>query len=192
MIDMQKQTLRCDGATVFNTDLSFDLCNRLCNYLMSKKYSYSTKSIKEYIQNNMTYSITLNANKEAQTDNIKVYTKDIYQVKYPDSTLSSMIVLYSNKEKLLAHAFPSSYDIHDVKYISRLTFRINNRVFVNIDNYTSLDCGHTSVKEENDTINRSLFINVNLGANLDHQYIEAELYPLLCDLNAVAQQASTF
>lgn len=79
---------------------------------------------KEYILENLTMTKKIEDGAVTET---KVY--QMYPVAIQDHP--GFRVIFYHKKKLTTIAFPSTKTFDDVKYKRRLTFRINNRVYVN-------------------------------------------------------------
>lgn len=100
-------------------------------------------------------------------EDIKVYTRQIVKL---DASNKAYVKVYMQKEKKPFHAFPSTSKIHSVYYTNRLTFRINNRLFLNFD---------VLYYPEDQQVVRKVFINYNHDSHVDTEHIQMSLEPIL-------------
>lgn len=165
-----------DGYDTYDINLSHQVCEKVYEYLQFKHFKSYERQVKQYIHNNLIYEIVYG--KDANPE-IKAYHCNIASVQ---QTFSNILQVSGSRTKTPIHTFPSSFDIQDVKYIKRLTFRLNNRVFINSDYYISEGC---------ETEYRKMYVNVNIDSNTDKDFIKVELEPLLKDLHHIVAQVPT-
>lgn len=111
---------------------------------------------KEYIFRNMVYE----NNKENQ---LQVYKKTLNSHAMLNSSQPTFKVLTYHKEKLPYHVFPSTHLLHSISYVSKATFKLNNRVFLNFER---------KHYENSDTFYNKIYINYNHDNNVDLSTIE--------------------
>jgi len=129
--------------------------------LMFKNNKYYERKIKQYLKDELYYEVIL-SHKDEISD-IRSYTKVAHAYEFEKPNV--LKVCYE-KHKKPVHAFSSSYDMHDVVYTRRLTFRVSNRVFVNFETGKGVD----------DTSSyRKIYINANTDGNVDIDFIQSEI-----------------
>jgi hypothetical protein len=113
---------------------------------------------KEYILNNLHLVKQI---KDANTPQ-----ETVEDVRVNDMTLLTThlmddrtYVLCYDKKKIPIVAYPSTQDINDVKYVNKLIFRVNNRIFVNFQQEKSL--------YDMDNVIHRVYINYNHSSNVD-------------------------
>lgn len=117
------------------------------------------KHYKEYVYRNLYYE-----HSQTETTNIHLYKKEIKVIEC--GLHDSLCVMASQRDKISYHIFPSTNKIPSVAYVSKATFKINNRIFINFESkkYTS------TIDEEDvgETYNK-IYINYNHDENVDVQ-----------------------
>jgi hypothetical protein len=118
-----------------------------------QRFKHFSKSFKTYV------NAAVHMENTGHED-IKVYTKTVLDV-CPSSS-SEYVSVYFNKEKKPYHAFPSTSNLHAVYYTNRLSFRVNNRLYVNFD-----------IRKYPDDLaeTRHVFLNYNHDSNVDFENI---------------------
>ena len=103
--------------------MDFKMFTSYLTRLRKTPYKYLKKEYKEYVHEDITYENDCN-------NDIKVYSK------YPilAKTLNDNIlgILYT-KTKLTILSFPSSLKINTINYVKKLSFRVNNRIYINFE-----------------------------------------------------------
>ena len=137
--------------TNFEKDEFYKVMKRLSH---DESLKYFQKEYKQYVSQDLIYE-----NKD--NDDICVYKK-----KMVDEGLITDNCIYTTyqKTKLSILAFPSSIKIHSISYIRKLTFRVNNRIYVNFE-----------CKYENDEIFYRIYINYNHEQNVELDKIKLTL-----------------
>jgi hypothetical protein len=141
---------------VIDTDVSDEFFTKCMERVKSFNYKYFQKSFKTYVSKDLYLE-------NMGHQDIKVYGKTIISV---DNTVPGKVTLSCHKEKKPYHAFPSTTTLHAVYYTNRLTFRINNRLYINFDVVQ-----HTETK---DSMKR-VFVNYNHDVNVDMEHITGSL-----------------
>ena len=142
-----------------NARLSSDHIDSLLQKLVYKNYKYYERQIKQYIKNDLFYEIILN--QKDIIDEIRCYTKVIEDYKQDKPGIMQLKIV---KHKKPIHAFSSSIDINDIRFIKRLTFRVSNRVFINFD----------AIEDYVGDSYNMIFVNANCDANVDCEYVLSE------------------
>jgi hypothetical protein len=163
-----------EPVSVLDTNIPEAVFSRLMKAIMQKHCKYYERKIKQYIHENTVYEVVFGKDPAPE---IRAYVNSVDDVEYIKEL--GMLKLGSHKRKIPIHAFPSSSDIQDISYIRRVTFRKNNRIYINFD----------CTRGHNGTIFRKVFANVNMDANIDHNYIMMELAPVLQDIKMAWGQA---
>ena len=161
------------NVTIYDCNVSDDKCNKVFEVMHHRHLKHYERSIKQYVHGDMFYEIAFSKDPEPE---IRAYRKTIEAVSLEHP---SILKVCFQKQKIPIHAFPSSNNMYEVNYIKRLTFRKNNRIFLNVD----------YVKSAQGQESRKIFVNMNLDANTDVNYIMMELEPLLKDLKAALEGA---
>lgn len=138
---------------------------RLISALQSRNIKSYERKIKRYTKKNLVYEVILD-HKDEICD-IRSCTMDACDYKSCED--NRILMISYNKSKKPIHAFSSSNDLNDVSYIKRLTFRVSNRLFINIDVTKSVD----------DTEYKKAFMNVNIDQNVDRDYLDSEVQQYL-------------
>lgn len=147
------------GNAIVSYNLSDDEISSRMRPLIARNIKFYERKIKMYVKDNFYYEVVLD-HKDDVSD-IRSYVKSAL-----DFDISQgMVKIFYNKSKKPIHAFSSSHDMHDISYIRRLTFRINNRVFINFDFASNVD-GQKYNK---------VFMNANIDHNVDRDYIQTEM-----------------
>lgn len=148
-----------DDSIIVSYNLSDNDLSARMRPLLARNIKFYERKIKQYVKDNLYYEVVLDHKDEVS--DIWSYVKSA--VDYDVS--EGMVRVSYNKSKKPIHAFSSSHDLHDISYIKRLTFRINNRVFINFDFVCNVDG-----KKYN-----KVFMNANIDQNVDCDYIQAEM-----------------
>jgi hypothetical protein len=125
----------------------------LIGYKSNVSYPCFQRHCKEYVYRNLFYE----NNDKSQ---IKVYRKNLTNRLTLTAGTSPVNVLIFHKEKLPFHAFPSTQNLHSVAYVTKATFKISNRVYVNFERKKYDNC------QGNDICNK-VYINYNHECNVD-------------------------
>ena len=138
----------------------------LVDKLKSKNIKNYERNIKQYIKGDLYYEVMTHQNHHNATPSkeqydIKCYTKTIEKHEIKDH----MLVTHGIKSKKPIHAFSSSLDFNEIRYIKRHTFRISNRVFINFDYIVNVS----------GTCFRMGFVNANCDSNVDQDYIMSDV-----------------
>lgn len=113
------------------------------------------KHFKEYVFRDMFYE---NNDKHQ----IKVYKKHLTNV---HTDVDGLVILTYYKEKLPFHMFPSTSSLHSVCYVSKVVFKITNRLFINFEKrvYNDKEAYH------------KIFVNYNHEENVDISNLKSTL-----------------
>lgn len=106
----------------------YAIMRKICS---DESLKYFQKEYKQFVSNDLIYE-----NKD--NDDIRVYKKAVLNERVINDRC---IFTAFNKTKLSILAFPCSLNINDIAYVKKLTFRINNRIYLNfeIKYYESID-----------------------------------------------------
>jgi hypothetical protein len=153
-----------DGENI--TDIPDNMFFKLLNNMKNKGYACFQKHYKEYIYRNMVYE----NNDKSQ---IKIYK---IALNNHDTLENGLKVLIYHKEKLPYHVFPSTTMLHSICYVSKVIFKINNRIYINFEKrkYDSEDSNNVSFNK--------VFINYNHDDNVDLSNIENALNTCISQL----------
>jgi hypothetical protein len=114
--------------------------------LINKKYSYFQKTYDIYRFQNLEYHIYIDSDKPL-----------VYQYNLLDNyKIDNMIYHAYNRNNIPCHLFPSTMNIHDKFTITRITIKVNNRIYLNFE------------IQKKDNINfYRVYINYNHSSNVD-------------------------
>ena len=132
---------------IYTIDYSESDFYNIMNKCKSTPYRFFQKDYKEYVYKDL----------EAQyhhEDGIKVARSTL--VHYDEK--AKYVVLYFNRQKLTPMNFPSAIKFEKITYVRKLTFRVNNRIYINF--VCSLD-------DETDLKTYSIYLNYNHEENVD-------------------------
>lgn len=129
--------------------------------LAFKNLKHYELKLKQYVKDTLHYEVVIDH--KGEISEIRSYLKNALGYEFPKPNI---LKLSYNKHKQPIHSFSSSRDMHDVSYTRRVTYRVNNRIFINFECSKSAESGE---------IIRKIFINVNLDNNVDVDYINTEL-----------------
>lgn len=142
--------------TQSSTKIETSLSETIFSEYLSKirrhhRFKHFPKSFKTYINGDVHMENTGH-------EDIKVYTKTVQDV----CLSTNYVTVFFNKEKKPYHAFPSTSNLHAVYYTNRLSFRVNNRLYLNFD-----------IRKYPDdlTETRHMFLNYNHDSNVDTENI---------------------
>lgn len=147
-------------------DLTLEDAKKCMSVLSNRNFKYFQKTFKEQIWNTSYYQ-------NYDNDDIKVIKKDVVSIE--NDMKKHMIVVGYNKSKLSLLNIPSSLDFYASYHVSRLTFRVSNRIYVNIEVKNSAN-KKQSVK---------IYVNYNHDTNVDTTLIEKQLNEVI---NLLVQQ----
>lgn len=150
---------KCDGIIEYNFNET-QFAEKMTK-LTFKNIKFYERKVKQYLKDDLYYEVILNHKDEIS--DIRSYTKIAteYVLEKPN-----VLKVCFEKHKKPIHAFSSSYDMHDIVYIKRLTFRVSNRVFVNFETGKGVD---------DTTPYRKVYINANFDGNVDVDFIQSEI-----------------
>jgi hypothetical protein len=118
-----------------------------------------SKTFKQFVFNNITYNIT------PKNGEVQVYSLNPISVM---KKVDNCVAIGYHKKKLSILNFPSTTNYDDIRYITRTTFRISNRIFINFDELTS-----SSVECQEKTYH--MYANYNHDTNVDWDTISTEI-----------------
>jgi hypothetical protein len=136
-----------------NYDISDHMFFDLLHNIKRKHNNVFQRHYKEYVFRNFVYE----NNKENQ---LQVYKKTLHFHKMHDRKFK---VMTYHKEKLPFHIFPSTQNLHSITYVSKATFKINSRVFLNFER---------KKYEYSEEYYNKIYINYNHDSNVDLTTIE--------------------
>lgn len=148
-----------NGPTIVSYNLTKEELERKMRPLLARNIKFYERKVKQYVKDNLYYEVVLDHKDEIS--DIRSYVKSAVDYDVRDG----MVKVAYNKSKKPIHTFSSSYDMHDISYIRRLTFRINNRIFINFDFACNVD---------GEQYNK-VFMNANIDQNVDYEYIQTEM-----------------
>jgi hypothetical protein len=157
---------------VWNNDGCINVPYRLfmntVHSLKSKGYVTFQKQYKEYVYRDMFFD-----NDKMQ---IKVYRK---KLTHHDEICDGLFnVLTFNKEKMPYHVFPSSTKLHSITYVSKVIFKVHNRIFIN--------CEYKAYGDRDSENNyHKIFINYNNDPNVDTASMEKILTSVITQLKNI-------
>lgn len=141
------------------SDIPDTMFFKLLQKLKTKGHSCFQKQYKEFVYRNMFYE-------NNDKNQIKIYKKHLTTT---DNINNTMKLLVYHKEKLPYHVFPSTTMIHSISYVSKVIFKVNNRVYINFEKRT-----YDSDDKSNVSFNK-IYINYNHDDNVDLTNIEIAL-----------------
>jgi uncharacterized protein YqgV (UPF0045/DUF77 family) len=141
------------------TNIDTDDFTRLLRNMKKINLHGFQRQFKEYTYRNLYYEHT-----HGDKTNIHLYKKEVRDI---NTSLSNQLyVMVSQRDKIAYHIFPSTNQIPSISYVSKATFKVNNRVFINFEckKYQE-DCS------DGDTPNvyNKIYINYNHDENVDIQ-----------------------
>ena len=93
-------------------------------------------------------------------------------------TTKGHIVCHYKKDTLLPYKFAWSDKLHDIDYVTRITFKLNNRLFFNMEAH------HTSPKDTKPTY--TMYFNYNHAPNVEASRHMAQVNQIMELLNTCA------
>jgi hypothetical protein len=139
-------------------DVGDKLFFKLIQNIKNKGYGCFQKHYKEYVHRNMYYE-------NNDKNQIKIHKKTL--LKTLDIPSCSMKLFVCHKEKQPYHLFPSTTMLHSISYISKLTFKINNRVYLNFE--------RRKYSNNADVSFNKIYINYNHDDNVDLTNIQTAI-----------------
>lgn len=167
---------------VFEHSLEKDLFDRLIS-MLSRKYERAfehdfmetvkgdTVLVRKFEDGNIV---------ETRVNNIQVL--DQWFDAIADSATNALNIMIYDKKKVPVIMFPSTSSVHSVKYIRRLIFRINNRVYVNLQEEKFCD-------SLNDIYFRA-YVNINYSEGIDNSDITGKVCGILKVFNDILRPTS--
>jgi hypothetical protein len=146
---------------IVDTSINKDLFYKILNKFKSDNFKFFQKEYKQYTLSNIYYE---NYNNE----DVKVTKKICNNV----NISKKFMTVFYNKNKLTMLNLPSTVKVNDISYIQKLTFRINNRIYLNFQS-----------KKNNNTIHYSIYINYNHDDNVDTNITNNIIKPILQKLD---------
>jgi hypothetical protein len=165
MIDIQSLTSSGNYVEILllekkdSQDISDKHFFKLIESLKKSGYSSFQKHYKEYVYRNMIYE----NNEKSQ---IKVFKNTF---KKTQNISPNIIANVFYKEKVPYHMFPSTKLIYSVSYVSKLIFKVNNRIFINFEKRK-----YDTQANSNVSFNK-VYINYNHDDNVDLTNIQDTL-----------------
>lgn len=147
---------------IFDIDFSEQECLSIIRNILSKynKNNFFRKHSTKYIYDTLEMSCC-NHDNVVTTNNLILLDHSKYHI---DNQHTCLINMY-NKTLFPNHSFPSTTNIRDVVDSKRLSMKITNNIYINID----------SLQYEDDTIVRHIYVNVNIKKSNDITHITALL-----------------
>lgn len=130
-----------------STGLTKEIFNNIMSKMINEKYKYFQKDLKQYVIGTLFYE---NDNNE----DLKVIKKECKEITHTNSFMT----VYFDRCKMTMLNLPSTNLVHDCTYIRRLTFRINNRVYLNFE---------CKKKTNTDTTYYTIYMNYNHDTGVD-------------------------
>lgn len=135
------------------------LLKRMAKSQSKHQYKYFQKEYKEYVYND----IVVQNYKNTETRAFKNQTIAIEHA-------AGRLTLAHARSKLTFLSVPSTKNIHEVAYVKKLTFRVNNRIFVNFV---------SKIDEKTRETTRFAYVNYNHESNVDADGVEKTLEEVL-------------
>lgn len=135
-------------------DISDKIFFRLMTDIKTSGYNCFQKHYKEYVYRNLFYE-------NNEKNQIKIHKKSL--MNNVDIKHKTMKMLIFNKEKQPYNVFPASRMLHSICYVSRVTFKINNRVYINFEK--------RKYEGNSDVAFNKVYINYNHDDNVDLENI---------------------
>jgi hypothetical protein len=153
---------------VYDIDFSESECGLIIQNIMNKFQKnffkkHTTKHLFETLE--MT---TCNTENTTSVHNLLMVDND-----FMEQNESSYLINYYDKNLLPNHNFPSTDSIHDIVDSKRLSMKITNNVYINVD----------SLLHEDKSLIRHVYINVNVKKASDISHINdivKDIIPCLC------------
>jgi hypothetical protein len=117
-----------------------------------------TKCFKQFSHNNLIYNIIL------ETGEVNVYSLDACCIMKKEK---NAIAIGYHKKKMSILNFPSTSYYDNVKCISRTTFRVSNRVYINFEKHTM-----------GDEVTYHTYVNYNHDKNVDWNSVSRDIESL--------------
>ena len=154
---------------VFEIDFSEHECAEIIRNVLSKyeKNNFFRKHSTKYIYDTLEMSCCNNDN-VITTNNLILLDHSKYCINNQRTVLINMY----NKTLFPNHSFPSTTNIKDIVDSKRLSMKITNNIYINID----------SLQYEDNTIARHVYVNVNIKKSSDITHITEMLYEVLNSL----------
>lgn len=156
----------------FRYALNRDYFDKLIN-AFSRKYDRAFEhDFMETVKGN---TVLVRKFEEGNIIETRVNNMQILQQRFDDTNGLNIIVY--DKKKVPVIMFPSTTSVHSVKYVRKLIFRVNNRVYVNIQ--------EEKVADDMTDMYYRAYINVNYSDGIDSSDITQKLSCILAVLSEI-------
>lgn len=160
-----------NGLTQYDVSLTKDTINSLERHFKVRHFRPHERHIKQYVIGDLYQDVYIDVSCNKISE-IKSYVRSVVDVDAQDEKIVSISY---QKNKQAVHTVPCCANgVDTVRYIKRSVFKINNRIFLNID----------MVKEGKQVYSRS-YININKDPNSDTDYLMAEVGTHLRDIRRI-------
>jgi len=137
------------------------------NKMKELPYKFSKKQYKQYIHETVTVH-------NYNNDEVKVEKKTLLD----NCVQDNLLVMAFQKTKLSVLNISSTRNIMDIKYIKKLTFRINNWLYLNFE---------LAYDKENDMLDQSVYLNYNHDDKVDVDLINKSISDIVFKLSAISE-----
>lgn len=157
------------NARVFDISIPDDICCHIIETLREKGYKHHQHHYKEYTYRNLVY--------ESNEKNHKTFKKQLVS---SSSSADEIHTFAYHKEKMPYHSFPSTINLDSVMYVSKLVFKVNNRLFINIEHKTNGNSSNNGYKK--------VYVNYNHDDNVDPLHVESSINSILELMKQIVRQ----
>ena len=141
---------------LYEVDFTENECGVFINNVMNKfQKSFFKKHTTKHLFETLEMTIC-NLENTTTVHNLMLLDSSVFQDKQ-----NTFLINYYDKKLLPNHNFPSTTNIHDIVDSKRLSMKIMNNVYINVD----------SLQYEDESIVRHIYINVNVKKASDISYI---------------------
>lgn len=143
-----------NNGNVFDISVDENKINNILNNILKRK-KYIKKEFKVY------------KNKDLILENYENKCIKVYKLKSVKHEVQSkkILKLEYEKQKENYHTFPCTSNLDSVYHVKRITFKINDCIFLNFD---------SEIYSEKESVHK-IFINYNIDINKDSTFFEKEL-----------------
>lgn len=145
---------RCSNNEIYNKSDFYTILGKV----KDMSYKFFKKQYKQYIHENVIVH-------NYDNDEIKVQKKVLLDKIYITNTLT--LAYQKTKQSMLNVS--STKNIYDIKYIKKLTFRVNNWIYINFE---------ISFSHDMETLDHTVYINYNHDDKVDMELINTTLKDL--------------
>lgn len=156
-------------ANIFDIDFTEEECSSIVQHILTKyrKNIFFRKHSIKYMFDTLEMSCDCGQDNLVTTNNLLLVDHRVHRTEG-----SMFLVNLYNKTLLPNHNFPSTTNIKDIVDSKRLSMKITNNIYINVD----------SLQYDDDTIARHVYVNVNIKKSNDIGHISELLEEVLASI----------